>query len=473
MDSRSIIRTLQDECCINCTNPIVVGVSGGPDSLSLAHLLITSNIPIIVAHLDHQLREESGEDAAFVRAFAASWNTTFVEKKADVFGLVLEKKLSIEEAARITRYQFLFDVARQYHAQAVVTAHTADDQVETMLMHLLRGSGLNGLKGMKMLQFLPEWDTDIPLVRPLLHTWRSEIMEYCEANDLHPILDKSNLENTYFRNRLRNELIPYLQAYNPNIKNVLLRSTITLAHDHDLLQDIVEKAWKSLSPELAEGLVVFSQVQFLSMQPGVQSNLFRRMIAHLIPQARDFSFDNIQRGLFFVRQPTQTNQLELEQGIVIRKVGDTILLTNDLDSVNSFFTDRYQMDQTEMCFSAPGSVPLENGKYIHAELMSVDMAREHPAWDQRGHAFLDEEQTGRAFTVRTGLPGDRFKPLGMNGKGIKISNFWTNIKLPREARARWPLVCVSNEIVWIPGFRTCHQARVTENTSEVVHLWVE
>jgi tRNA(Ile)-lysidine synthase len=473
MDSRIIVQILQEECCINCTSPLVVGVSGGPDSLSLAHLLFNCGIPIIVAHLDHQLRSESGEDASFVKTIAESWKVLFVEKKVDVKEIVRQKKLSIEEAGRIARYQFLFDVARQNHAQAVVTAHTADDQVETMLMHLLRGSGLNGLKGMKMRQFLPEWDANIPLVRPLLHTWRSEILEYCANHDLHPIIDKSNLENTYFRNRLRNELIPYLQTYNPNIKNVLLRSTITLSNDHDLLQDILEKAWEDLSPEITENLVKFQKGSFLLVQPGVQSSLFRRMIAYLIPHARDFSFDNIQRGLSFIRQPTQTNQLELEQGIVLRRIEEDILITNDPGKLCTLVSDWFQALQPEDYLTAPGGIPLTNGKNIHAEVISAEAARMHPAWNQPGHAFLDETHTGRTFMVRIGLPGDRFKPLGMHGNSLKLSNFWINEKLPREARALWPLICVEDEIIWIPGFRTSNQARVAENTTVVIHLWVE
>jgi tRNA(Ile)-lysidine synthase len=105
--------------------------------------------------------------------------------------------------------------------------------------------------------------------------------------------------------------------------------------------------------------------------------------------------------------------------------------------------------------------------------MTVKSAREHPAWNQRGHAFLDEGRTGKNFIVRAGLPGDRFKPLGMHGNSLKISNFWINKKLPREARALWPLVCAKDEIVWIPGFRASHQACVTEETTSVIHLWVE
>ena len=140
---------------------------------------------------------------------------SFVLGCTDVSALAEEQKLSIEEAARVARYRFLFEQARQLKAQAVAVAHNADDQVETVLMHLLRGAGLGGLKGMPYRAILPVWDEAIPLVRPLLGVWRSEIEVYCRQHSLEPIEDASNQDTTFFRNRLRHQLLPTLQEYNP------------------------------------------------------------------------------------------------------------------------------------------------------------------------------------------------------------------------------------------------------------------
>ena len=132
-----------------------------------------------------------------------------------------EQKLSLEEAARILRYRFLFAQARSEGAEVVAVGHTADDQVETVLMHFLRGAGLPGLKGMAGRTILPEFDPKIPLVRPILHLWRSETEAYCQEHGLQPVYDPSNRDETYFRNRLRHSLIPELEKYNPRFKNTL------------------------------------------------------------------------------------------------------------------------------------------------------------------------------------------------------------------------------------------------------------
>ena len=159
-----------------------------------------------------------------MRKLAEEMKLPFVSESADVRGYAEEHKLSLEEAARMLRYRFLFAQARAHRAGAVAVGHTADDQVETILMHFLRGAGLAGLKGMAGRTLLPEFDREIPLVRPILHLWRHETEAYCREHDLQPVHDPSNTDETYFRNRLRHSLIPELEKYNPRFKETLLRT---------------------------------------------------------------------------------------------------------------------------------------------------------------------------------------------------------------------------------------------------------
>ena len=146
----------------------------------------------------------------------------------------LQSALSIEQAARECRYAFLFAQARVHHAQAVAVGHTADDQVETMLMHLIRGAGLDGLTGMSYRTVLPSFDPSIPIVRPLLGVWRRATIDYCESHDLHPVRDPSNDSLDYFRNQVRHNLIPALEVYNPRIRQALLRTADSLSSDQAL-----------------------------------------------------------------------------------------------------------------------------------------------------------------------------------------------------------------------------------------------
>jgi tRNA(Ile)-lysidine synthase len=472
MDLHKIIFRLESNRIIR-SQPVVIGISGGPDSLALAHILHTAGFNIILAHLDHLIRPDSGTDADFISALGREWGVEVVARQADVPGLALRQKLSLEEAGRIARYQFLFETTRSMNGQAVLVGHNADDQVETMLMHFLRGAGLNGLKAMPLAGILPEWDEKIPLIRPLLYTWRDEIEAYCREYQLTPRIDLSNRENTFFRNRLRNDLIPYLQTYNPNIKAVLLRSNITLADDHSWLQNELDIVWKVLDPELHEDWVAFPQPSFLQFHAGAQRNLMRRMIASLIPYARDISFETVQACLSFVARPTRTNELALEQGLSIRLVENNVFLAREVENALEQQENVLQLEVHESVLTVPGQVNLLSGKHIFAEMLSAGAARSHPGFLSAGHAFLDAAKAGGDLQVRSLKPGDRFTPLGMDGKSMKLSDFWINTKVPRELRQRWPLVCQAGIILWVPGFRISDAARVTDSTRQVIHLWVE
>ena len=234
-------------------SPVIVGVSGGADSLCLLHALHAlapdNEWRLHVAHLNHQLRgAEAQADADFVRDIAQHWGLPYTIESRDVAAFARHHKLSLEEAARQVRYGFLLDVAQAQHSDVIAVAHNADDQTESVLMHLLRGSGLAGLRGMLPKMRLEEYrilhpqsaiqnpKSKIYLVRPLLEIPRSAIDEYCQQHDLHPRVDATNADTTYFRNRLRHELLPTLETYNPNIRSILRRTADVIAAEYEILQ---------------------------------------------------------------------------------------------------------------------------------------------------------------------------------------------------------------------------------------------
>ena len=231
----SLASNLRDRCGLAMDQTIVVGVSGGPDSLCLLDGFVRLGYPVIAAHFDHQLRPESGQDAAVVEAKVKSLGVPYQRGNADVRSIAEDKHQSIEEAARHSRYTFLFGVARERGAHAVAVGHTADDQVETVVMHFLRGSGLSGLRGMLYSTILHSYDASIPVVRPLLDVWRTETESYCRIRGLEPVYDKSNEILDYLRNKIRHELIPQLETYNPGIRKVLWRSASVLREDENII----------------------------------------------------------------------------------------------------------------------------------------------------------------------------------------------------------------------------------------------
>ena len=478
MDLPALQHIALTECGLDPGRPVVVGVSGGPDSLCLLDILQRLGFTLVVAHFDHQLRSDSGLDAARVGNLAQNYGLPFVLGSLDVAGFAQEQKLSIEEAARIARYRFLFETARQRAAQAVAVAHTADDQVETVLMHLLRGAGLSGLKGMAYRSFMPGWDLDrdtgegrlLPLVRPLLGVWHSEVMNYCLEHRLEPAHDPTNADVTFFRNRLRHELIPYLGKYNPRVKEVVWRMAQVLAADQAVLEEVTRKAWSRCLSGQGAGYVMLSLGELRSLSLGLQRSVLREAMACLRPNLRDIDFAAVDRAVGWVSQPPHTGQVDLVSGLRLYFENERLFV---MESGALLAEDEWPQvaGGKEELLDAPGELSLENGWIIACEPANFG------GWEglstMKGspyHAWLDAAALSLPLRVRTVRPGDRFEPLGMGGHSMKLSDFFINQGLPRRARASWPLVCSAEQVAWVAGYRPAHPFRVRETTHSVVHL---
>ncbi|MCX6037918.1 MAG: tRNA lysidine(34) synthetase TilS [Chloroflexi bacterium] len=454
----------------------VIGVSGGPDSLCLLHLARRiPNLDIIVAHFDHQLRPEANLEAEFVRSVAEQMKLPFVTESADVRGYAEEHKLSLEESARTLRYRFLFAQARAHRAGVVAVGHTADDQVETILMHFLRGAGLAGLKGMAGCTFLTEFDREIPLVRPILHLWRHETEAYCREHNLQPVHDPSNTDETYFRNRLRHSLIPDLEKYNPRFKNTLLRTAEALAGDYETLTDAVDSVWPKVVLKADADYVAFRSSVMEEIPRGLRRNIFRRAMEFLRPNMRNLDFNTLERASNFVDARTRAlmpdlvpRQVDLTDGLYLYREGDAIYLAAleaDLPSAH------WPLMEGVYELQINGQVNLNENFFLSAFEVDVETASQFA--HENGDSFvawLDADLTGDRFTIRTRRAGDVISPLGMNRQTVKLREFFINVKLPRRARAGWPLVCAGEQIVWVPGFRLAHPFRVTEKTKRVLKL---
>jgi tRNA(Ile)-lysidine synthase len=384
-----------------------------------------------------------------------------------VRGYAEAQGLSIEEAARTLRYGFLFAAARERGAQAVVVGHTADDQVETVLMHFLRGAGLAGLKGMEYRTLLPVFDTEIPLIRPLLSLWRTDTESWCREHGLEPHIDATNADQGYFRNRLRHTLIPELEKYNPRFKGSLLRTVSALQGDHAALQEVLEGIWKTIVVERSDNWVAFDQCKLAALSIGLRRNLIHRAAEMLRPNSRDFGFDALDRAAAFVMVPAG-KQVDFINGLYLFSEGSKVYLA--AYEADLPFAGWPQVEGT----SAVSGQHLELGNGWMLTIEDHPLDTDHwtlntDTWT----AWLDADLAAGRLTVRHRLSGDRFVPLGMGGQSVKLQDFFVNIKLPRRARAKWPLVCAEEEIAWVPGVRISHLFRVTENTKRVVKLAVQ
>lgn len=461
---------LRQGCRLPLDRPVVVGVSGGPDSLCLLDVLHQAGYALIAAHFNHKLRPEADEEAAAVARTAEKAGLPFVSESQDVRAFAEAESLSIEEAARTLRYRFLFAQARKRQAQAVAVGHTADDQVETVLMHFIRGAGLSGLKGMGYRTVIPAFDAVIPLVRPLLDVWREETVVYCAAHGLRPILDASNMSLNFFRNRLRHVLIPTLESYNPRIREVLWRTAQALSGDHDTLSETLAAAWKACVHQAGAGYVAFEVSALAAFPVGLQRNMVRRALEHVRPGLRNVDFAALQRAAAFIADPARPPQLDLVGGVYLfREGGHFYVAAWEADLPDEGWP---QMAGNPLPLALPGEVSIsDEWRLVAEEWDVVALAWEHACENADPFkAWLDAERLAAPLEVRGRRPGDRFQPLGMDGHSLKMSDFFVNVKLPRRARQRWPLVCAGEAILWVPGYRPAHPFRMSAATRRVIYL---
>ncbi len=450
--------------------PLLIGVSGGPDSLCLLDICHRSGYAIIVAHFNHGLRQEADGEAAFVEQTARAMEVKFVSAKENVAEYAHSNKLSIEEAARFQRYTFLFTQARLHGAAGVAVAHTADDQVETVLMHLLRGSGLSGLKGMAFISQPNPWSQDIPLVRPLLSCWRTEIDQYCRDHGLHPVQDSSNQDSRYYRNRLRHELIPMLETYNPQARKILWNTALTLSGDEEIVGEVVRSVWDGCLLEQGPGYLAFQRKGLLRLRQGVQRRLVRESLERLHPGLRDIDFETIERAKEYIISPPKTASVDLTAGIYLMFEAERIWIVAK-GAILPVFNWPQMLTGVELSLDVPGEVCLAHGWRLKVEMAGIDaLPAGYVENDDPFQAWLSVEHLEMPLKVRTRRRGDRFQPLGMEMGSVKLSDLMINSRLPRRARSAWPLVCSKDAIVWVPGRRISHPARVVASTRHVVHL---
>jgi len=425
---------------------------------------------MIVAHFNHRLRPEAEQEAASVAGLAQDLGLPFVTDSADVNKYAGDNNLSLEEAARLLRYRFLFKVARERSAQAVAVGHTADDQVETILMHFLRGAGLAGLKGMEVRTLLPVFDADIPLVRPLLSLWRLDTENYCREHNLQPHYDATNVDQHYFRNRLRHRLIPELEKYNPRFKDSILRTSQALQGDYSILQEVLENSSRELVLERGEGWLAFDRLGLAGLSRDLRRHLIRRGAESLLPGDRDFGFDALERAAAFVESPSG-RQVDFVNGLYLfAEAGRIVLAAYEADLPSA----GWPQVSSPVQLTGP-ECELGQGWILTKEESSRETAAatdsdHHPWLTDAWSAWLDADKVSAGLQLRPPLRGDRFRPFGMNSGTVKLSDVFVNAKLPRRLRKNWPVVCAGDQVAWVPGFRLAAPFRVTVNTRRLLHL---
>ncbi len=447
----------------------LLGVSGGADSLALLHILhALYPRQTLIAHLDHSLRPDSADDAEFVRETAVSHHLPFFTQRIDVAVLAQAHGWSVEEAGRNARYTFFAHIAAQEGATAVLVAHNADDQAETVLLHLLRGSGLRGLRGIAPVAPLPT-APHLTLLRPLLTVPRSDIEAYCRENGLAPRHDPSNQDTSYVRNEVRHVLLPLLQQTSPQIQQHLAQTAVLLAADEDYLQAQTAVAWNELRVETGEGWVTLNLAGWRERPLALRRRLLRHAFAQVAPSGSELGFRVLEAARRVAERGETGSQAELPAGVVLSLGYGVVALT-----AVAHPPQLPQLPTADlMPLPVPGEAALANGWRLTATTIAEPDATAifHNADPWQAFVSLP---AAPSLHLRPRQAGERMQPLGLNGRSAPLKKMMNNAKIPATARPLWPLVATDAHPVWLVGHAVDERARVVavEKTAVVrLHCW--
>ena len=440
---------------------VLVGVSGGVDSLALLYALHTLrhqlDCQLHVAHLDHSFREDSVGDAVYVADQADRLDIPISSTRIDVPQLMRDQKLSAEAAARQARYQFYECISKRIGATKIALGHHRSDQAETVLMNLLRGAGTSGLKGM-----LPVREGKF--IRPLLTFSRQEIEDFVAQLGLQPCCDSTNYQLDYLRNRVRLELIPTLErAYNSNIQNVLNQTAELLQAESDYLDDLAYDAFQVCRVESStHDIVVLDRCLFQEYHLALRRRILRLAVAEVFGETRNLYFNHFESMLNLIDGEAPNSTLDLPNGGVFRRAYNRILIQKVGDSYVPF---EYEV-------AVPGHTlfPLLDAEMIATVVeqpMSCAVADKFP--DGKFQAVFDLDRFQLPLTLRQRRDGDRFHPFGMQGTK-KLKDLLIDAKIPRPERERIPVLVNGDEIIWVVGYRTSEPFKIRAETKRRLYL---
>ncbi len=441
---------------------VLVAVSGGPDSVGLLHLLCWLSdelgIELAVAHLNHQLRgEQADQDEAYVRRLCADWDLPCYVTCENIREQARQKGISLEEAGRCARYEYFSTLADQHGLHRVALGHTATDRVETLLINLLRGSGLHGLRSIPPVRGI--------FIRPLISIRREAIAEHCEQYGLNPCCDESNLEpSDFLRNKIRLQLLPLLgEEYGEDPHEALSRVIRAAEEELAWTEPLVETEFEEVASVGADKVGLDRQ-RLRELPAGLQHRLLRRAIVELSGATTDVGEVHYDALRELIDQGQTGAELHLP-GKVLARIGYT-----ELELICGERAQRQPEDNDSWCYelSVPGTVEIPEVGSVVAQRVAE---RPSELGDAAGsHIIVDGATAGSIFCVRNWRPGDCMQPLGMGGHK-KLQDLFVDEKIPQQQRDCIPLVVDSQDrIIWAVGLRMGEQFRVTEDTTKFLKL---
>jgi len=460
---QQVLSTIERHQLLTQGDRVVVALSGGPDSVCLLHVLgrirEKYGLDLRALHVHHGLRPSADGDAEYSRELAQSLGVPVAVSRVLVKEAMAQTGESVQEAARRLRYAELESFADEVGARRIAVGHHRDDNAETVLLNLLRGTGLRGLRGI-----LPRHGR---VVRPLLELKRKQIEAYCERHDLRPRTDPTNFKEDYLRNQVRLSLIPLLEhEYNAGVVDHLLRLADIVREEYILLEDRTEELLDKHGCELESGWSIDLE-KLLSLPTADQRRIVRTMYWRALDSDAELGYTHVNLVLELAEQSQVHKYLELPGEVYAVKTYANLQVRRDLKDTQTQGTWEYEIP-------VPGEAFIkEIGATVRTSLSEMSEASFEPRSDclvRREH--FDYNEIELPLKVRNRRPGDHFQPLGMHGTK-KIKDFFMDEKVPRSLREQIPIVVTGDRIIWVAGYRISDVARITPSTSTVLTIEID
>ncbi|MCR2043903.1 tRNA lysidine(34) synthetase TilS [Anaerosalibacter massiliensis] len=450
-----MLSTITEHSLIEERDNILIGLSGGPDSMALLYALleIKEKIPflIYIAHVNHGVRgKDADEDEKFVEELSKDLNIPYYSTKIDMEGYAKLHKMSSEDAGRKLRYGFFREVLSKIGGGKIAVAHNKNDQAETLIMRFLRGTGIDGLGGM-------EYKSG-NIIRPLLDISRDEIENYIEKNRIKTRLDKTNLIPIYNRNKIRLEAIPYIEKnFNPNIIDTLWRTSNIMSEDSNFLNKYSLNKYKEYMKIKKKDSIILDRNEFIKEDDAIKKRIIRHSINDLTGSLKGITSKHI---------------LDIVELFDKGETGKSINLINNIVAETSYDDIVIRLGNSEDRISYNYNISLgkpiyieETNFFIEAKILPRSEAEIN--FKDRFIKYFDYDKIEGGLCVRNRLRGDKFIPLGMNGMK-KVKDLFIDEKVPLNKRETIPIVTDDKNIIWVVGFRISEKHKITSSTKNVL-----
>lgn len=451
-----VLSTIDKHNLIEDGDKIVLGISGGPDSVCLLHILNRLkeklDIELYVAHLNHQIRGiEAQKDALYVADICEKMGITYFLKSIDVPKYCKDNGLSIEEGARKLRYEMFNEIKQKTKSNKIAIGHNLNDQAETVLMRIMRGTGLQGLRGI-------EYSRENGIIRPLLDVERKEIEDYCEIHNLNPRIDESNLENIYTRNKIRLELIPYMKDnFNTNLIESIVRMSNNLRTDSDYIESDAEEKFKNICKVISDSVEVDIN-SFNKLHNAIKVRVLRKGIKSILGDTNFIDQKHIDDVMEFESESKINKMLTLPRGVFVYRRKNSILLT----------TTEIVDEEIEFSYNIPsnGFVKIKEINYIiETQTMTIDRYKNGKV-DKMSRGF-DFNKIKGGIVIRNRQQGDKIK---LAGGTKKLKDLFIDLKIPREERCKVPVITDEEGILQVGEYKSSENYKIDENTKEVLKI---